>query len=115
LPSDAEWEWAARAGTRTLFWHGNRPPDDFEMGRSEANEDPYPNPLGLRGLGWLRELCAPATIRGGAQDLVPWQSTGELVLMLSAYKTVENVDHGVVRPARDIPRAWIDAETISPR
>ena len=86
LPSEAEWEYAARGGTQTKYWWG----DQFEPGMANckncsdvaATEQPVkvgslkPNPLGLYDMGggvdqWVED-CWHKNYQGAPSDGSPW-------------------------------------------
>jgi formylglycine-generating enzyme required for sulfatase activity len=86
LPSEAEWEYAARAGTQTKYWWG----DQFQPGMANcknctdiaAAEQPIkvgsfkPNPFGLYDMGggvdqWVED-CWHKNYQGAPPDGSPW-------------------------------------------
>jgi hypothetical protein len=121
LPSEAQWEYAYRGGTSTLFYWGNDLPDaqdlekkillyefsDREMCRKAAN------PFGLVGMS-VGEWCAdsyrpdysdasgndlpvagrpPYVARGGAAMAWPWQGCDEWIMCLSAMRERSDFDY----------------------
>jgi formylglycine-generating enzyme required for sulfatase activity len=86
LPSEAEWEYAARGGTQTKYWWG----DQFQSGMANckncsdivATEQPVkvgsfkPNPFGLYDMGggvdqWVED-CWHKNYQGAPADGPPW-------------------------------------------
>lgn len=140
LPSEAEWEYAARAGTTTLTYRGDSPPDEdrdlLRVFGDEAAIRAHENPFGLAAMGSIGEVCAdtyrddytdasgdarpylgdgPRVSRGGAADLSPWQGCGEEALMFSASRAALQPDFldmifTGIRPALD----WPFADPVKP-
>jgi formylglycine-generating enzyme required for sulfatase activity len=86
LPSEAEWEYAARGGTRTKFWWGDQL--EAEMANCKGCNQPYdasqplkvgsfkPNPFGLYDMGgnihqWVTD-CWHKNYQGAPSDGSPW-------------------------------------------
>ena len=90
LPSEAEWEYAARGGTRTRYWWG----DEFRRGVANCKNctdgavaaQPVkvgsfrPNPFGLYDMGgsvdqWVED-CWHRSYQGAPSDGSPWVEGG---------------------------------------
>jgi formylglycine-generating enzyme required for sulfatase activity len=90
LPSEAEWEYAARGGTQTKYWWGNK----FKPGQADckgcadiaATEQPVkvgsfkPNRFGLYDMGgsvdqWVED-CWHRNYHGAPSDGSPWIENG---------------------------------------
>jgi formylglycine-generating enzyme required for sulfatase activity/class 3 adenylate cyclase len=86
LPSEAEWEYAARGGTRTKFWWGDQL--QANMANCKGCNQPYdasqplkvgsfkPNPFGLYDMGgnihqWVAD-CWHKNYQGAPLDGSPW-------------------------------------------
>ena len=111
LPSEAEWEYAARGGTQTRYWWG----DEFQQGMANCKncgdltvaEQPInvgsfkPNPFGLYDMGgsvdqWVED-CWHRTYHGAPSDGSAWVETdcGSHVIRSGSWKN----DAHYVRPA----------------
>jgi formylglycine-generating enzyme required for sulfatase activity len=111
LPSEAEWEFAARAGTQTKYWWG----DQLQAGMANcknctagaAAEQPMkvaslkPNPFGLYDMGggvdqWVED-CWHRNYQGAPADGSPWVD-GDCVSHVIRSGSWKN-DASYVRPA----------------
>lgn len=101
IPTEAEWEWAARAGTQTAYFWGDSPEDidQYAWYVSNSPDGPSkvglkkPNPFGLYDmLGNVAEWTVDAHPEGGYQ-----QFAGKKV---NATEAIKSVEEGGLRVAR---------------
>lgn len=106
LPSEAEWECAARGGTDRLFANGDTIPSTPNVGA---------NPFGFVDMGADGDVCADGWVptlegipldgsprppsaeraaRGGAAACYPWQGCAEWTLLLCAWRASSRTHEG---------------------
>lgn len=125
LPSEAEWEWVARAAGSRVMLSGDADPDAWVEQTLGTPLSRLSDPFGVLGLGWGEWVddgwhpsyskapkravawdpkVEPELVRGGAFDLWPWQVGGEVVLCHAAAR--DRAGPGAahtVRFATDLP------------
>lgn len=121
LPSEAQWEYAYRGGTTTLFYWGNELPDEevlenqillYEFSDPEKCREAA-NPFGLVGMSageWCEDSYrpdysdasgndfpivagSPYVVRGGAAMAWPWQECDEWIMCISAMRESSEFDY----------------------
>jgi formylglycine-generating enzyme required for sulfatase activity len=86
LPSEAQWEYVARAGTETDYWWGNeidkeKANYDLNIGKTSPVDSFKPNPYGLYDtVGNVWEWCADSwhkNYKGAPTDGSVWEKDGD--------------------------------------
>ena len=106
LPTEAQWEYFCRAGSRALFFFGNEEPQteaDLDAFAAPSPRKWRPNPFGLMGLfvgEWCRDNFRPAydseplpdvwTVRGGASLF--WPLSGDKLSLCASARRMPSSD-----------------------
>jgi hypothetical protein len=123
-PTEAQWEYAYRGGTSTLFYFGNSVPNDHVLENNillrdfsdDSRNRSAVNPFGLVGMcagTWCEDSFIPNynnarhddlpilggppfAVRAGGSHGWPWEFQHEWILCLSAYRThSQNIDESL--------------------